>query len=62
MLIQNQENDLKYYNGSKISKEEYLELKKKNKNKEVLVEDYLKNDDSLVQDINRDFKIQYFSE
>lgn len=62
MLIQNQENDLKYYNGSKISKEEYLELKKKNKNKEVLVEDYLKSNDSLVQEVSNDSKIQYFSE
>lgn len=62
MLIQNQENDLKYYNGSQISKEEYLKLKNKDKDKKVLVEDYFKNNDIIIQEVNSDSKIQYFSE
>lgn len=62
MLIENQENDLKYYNGSQISKEEYLKLKNKDKDKKVLVEDYFKNNDIIIQEVNSDSKIQYFSE
>lgn len=56
MQIENLENDFKYYNESQISKEEYLELKKKNKENKVLLED------SEEKRKEENSKIQYFSE